>query len=135
VHIYSLCSSAMKYVSCKRILLFSTARITIICSDSTDSILFFYFIIFTFTQMCIHCLGHLTPTSSPTPMLLPCTCALQPTLIHLCQTSSLLPSPLPIVISASLRLLYLLLCSEHINHIQVLGFFPFSSSSCYTFSP
>jgi hypothetical protein len=36
--------------------------------------------------------------------------------------------PLRIVASASLRLLYLLLYSEHINHIQVLGFlsFPYS---------
>jgi hypothetical protein len=38
--------------------------------------------------------------------LLPCTCVLQPTLIHLYQTSSLFPSHLPIVTSASLRLLY-----------------------------
>jgi hypothetical protein len=36
--------------------------------------------------------------------LLPCTCVLQPTLVHLCQTSSLLPGPLPIVVSVSLRL-------------------------------
>jgi hypothetical protein len=46
--------------------------------------------------------------------LLPCTCVLKPTLVHLCQTSSLLPGPLPIVASASLRLLYLLHYSEHI---------------------
>jgi hypothetical protein len=51
--------------------------------------------------------------------------ALQPTLIHLYQTSSLIPDPLPTVASDSLRLLYLLLYSEHINHIQVLGFLPF----------
>jgi hypothetical protein len=57
--------------------------------------------------------------------LLPCTSVLQPTLVHLCQTSSLLPGPLPIVASASLRLLYSLLNSEHINHIQVLGFLSF----------
>jgi hypothetical protein len=62
--------------------------------------------------------------------LLPCTCELQPTLVHLCQTSSLLPGPLPIVASASLRLLYSLLYSEHINHIQVLGFLPFLYLSC-----
>jgi hypothetical protein len=61
--------------------------------------------------------------------LLPCTCVLQPTLVHLYLTSSLLPSLLPIVASASLRLLYSLLYSEHINHIQVLGFLPFSYSS------
>jgi hypothetical protein len=61
-------------------------------------------------------------------VLFPWTCVLQPTLIHLCQTSLLLPGPLPIV--ANLRLLYLLLYSEHINHIQVLGFLPFPYSSC-----
>jgi hypothetical protein len=57
---------------------------------------------------------------------------LQPTLAHLYQTFSLLPSPLPIVASASLRLLYSLLYSEHINHIQILGFlpFPYSSHAC-----
>jgi hypothetical protein len=55
---------------------------------------------------------------------------LQSTLVHLYQTSSLLPSHLPIVASASLiRLLYLLLYSEHINHIQVLWFLPFPYSS------
>jgi hypothetical protein len=48
-------------------------------------------------------------------------CVLQPTLVHLCQIFLLLPSSLPIVSSDSLRLLYLLLYSEHINHIQVLG--------------
>jgi hypothetical protein len=53
--------------------------------------------------------------------LLPCTSVLQPTLVHFCQTSSLLPGPLPIVVSANLRLLYLLLYSEHINQ----GFLPF----------
>jgi hypothetical protein len=37
---------------------------------------------------------------------LPCTCVLQPKLIHLYQTSSLLPSHLPIVTSVILRLLY-----------------------------
>jgi hypothetical protein len=61
--------------------------------------------------------------------LLPCTCVLQPTLVHLYQTSSLLPNPFPIVASASLRLLYSLLYSEHINHIQVLGLLPFPYSS------
>jgi hypothetical protein len=66
-------------------------------------------------------------------VLLPCTCVLQPTLVHLYQTSSLLPGSLPTVPSARLRLLYSLLCSsEQINHIQVLGFlpFPYSSSVC-----
>jgi hypothetical protein len=52
--------------------------------------------------------------------LLPCTCVLQLTLVHVYQTSSLLPSPPPIVALASLRLLYLFLYSKHINHIQVL---------------
>jgi hypothetical protein len=37
--------------------------------------------------------------------LFPCTCVLQPTLVHLCQTSLLLPGSFPIVVSASLRLL------------------------------
>jgi hypothetical protein len=54
-------------------------------------------------------------------VLLPCTSVLQPTLVHLCQTSSPLLGPLPIVASANLRLLYFLLYNEHINHIQVLG--------------
>jgi hypothetical protein len=62
-------------------------------------------------------------------VLLPCTCVLQRTLVHLYQTSSLLPGPLPIVASASLRLLYLFLYSEHINHLVVLGFLPFPCSS------
>jgi hypothetical protein len=64
--------------------------------------------------------------------LLPCSYALKPTLVRLCQTTSLLPGPLPIVVSASFRLLYSLLFSKHINHIQVLGFLPFlySSSAC-----
>jgi hypothetical protein len=55
-------------------------------------------------------------------------------LVHLCLISSVLPGPLPIVASASLRLLYSLLYSEHINHIQVLGFLllPYSS---YVHSP
>jgi hypothetical protein len=57
--------------------------------------------------------------------LLPCTCALQPKLVHLYQTSSLLPSPHPLVASVSLRLLYLLLCSGDIKDFQVLGFLPF----------
>jgi hypothetical protein len=65
--------------------------------------------------------------------LLPCTCVLQPALVHLYQTSSLLPGHLPIMASASLRLLYFPTYSEkmwHISHIQVLGFFPFPYSSC-----
>jgi hypothetical protein len=59
----------------------------------------------------------------------PCTCVLTPTMVHLYQTSSLLPGLLPIVASASLRLLYSLLYREHINHTQVLGFLPLPYSS------
>jgi hypothetical protein len=62
--------------------------------------------------------------------LLPYFCLLQPTLIHLCQTSSLLSDTLPIVASSSLRLFSSLIYSEHINHIQVLGFLSFPYSSC-----
>jgi hypothetical protein len=62
-------------------------------------------------------------------VLLPWTCVLQPKLVHLYQTSSILSNPLPVVASVSLRLLYLLLYSEHINHIQVLGFLPFPCPS------
>jgi hypothetical protein len=65
--------------------------------------------------------------------LLPCTCVLQSTLVHLYQTSSLLPSPVPIVASASLRL-YSLLYSEHVNHIQVFLPFPYSSHAHSLFS-
>jgi hypothetical protein len=63
-------------------------------------------------------------------VLFPCTCVLQPKLVHLYQTSSLLSSPLPIVVSASLRVLCSFLYSEHINHIQVFGFLPFPSLPC-----
>jgi hypothetical protein len=62
--------------------------------------------------------------------LFPCTCVLQPELIHLYQTSSLLPGHIPIVASLSLRLLYSLLYSGNIKHFQVLGFLPFPYSSC-----
>jgi hypothetical protein len=64
--------------------------------------------------------------------LLPCTCALQPTLAHFYQTSSPLPSSLPTVTLANLRLLYSLLNREHINHIQVSDFlsFPYFSRTC-----
>jgi hypothetical protein len=58
-------------------------------------------------------------------LLFPCICVSQPKLVHLYQTSLLLPSPLSIVASASLRLVYLFLSSEYINHIQVFGFLPF----------
>jgi hypothetical protein len=53
-------------------------------------------------------------------------------LVHLCQTSPLLPGPLSIVASASLRLLYSLLYNKHINYIQVLGFlsFPYFFHAC-----
>jgi hypothetical protein len=61
--------------------------------------------------------------------LLSYTCVLQSELVHLYQISSLLPGQLPIVSSTSLRLLYSLVYLGHINHIQVLGFLPFPSSS------
>jgi hypothetical protein len=54
--------------------------------------------------------------------LLPCTCVLQPKLVHLYHTFSLLPNPLPTVAFARLRLLYSLFYRKHINHIQVLSF-------------
>jgi hypothetical protein len=57
--------------------------------------------------------------------LLPCTSVLQPELIYLYVTSSLLVSHLPILTSVILQLLYYLLCSGHIKHFQVLGFLPF----------
>jgi hypothetical protein len=63
--------------------------------------------------------------------LLPFTCVLQPRLVHLYQISSLLPGPLSIVASERLRLLYSFLYSEHINHIQVLGFLSFPVSPVF----
>jgi hypothetical protein len=62
-------------------------------------------------------------------VLFPCICVLQPQLIHFFQSSSLLPSPLPIVAPASLRFLHSFLYSKHINHIQVFGFLPLSDPS------
>jgi hypothetical protein len=69
-------------------------------------------------------------------LLLPCTCVLQPTLVLFYLKSLLLPSPLPILASANLRLLYSLLNREHNKHIQVLGFlsFPYFSLSCSSLS-
>jgi hypothetical protein len=61
-------------------------------------------------------------------VLFPSIYVLQPKLVHLYQSSSLLPISLPMVASASLRLLYSFLYSKHINHIQVLGFLPFPYS-------
>jgi hypothetical protein len=55
----------------------------------------------------------------------PCTCVLQYRLVQLYQNSLQLPGCLPTEASASLRLLYSLLFSEHINHIQVFGFLLF----------
>jgi hypothetical protein len=46
-------------------------------------------------------------------------------LVRLYQSSLQLPGPLPIVASASLKLLSSPLHREHINHIQVLGSLPF----------
>jgi hypothetical protein len=54
--------------------------------------------------------------------LLPCRCIV---LVHLYQTSSLLPGHLPIVASVILRLLYSLPYSGHIKYFQVLGFLTF----------
>jgi hypothetical protein len=62
-------------------------------------------------------------------VLLPFTYVLQPTLVYLYQTSSLLPCPLPMVALANLRLLYSLLYNEHINRFQVRGFLPFPYST------
>jgi hypothetical protein len=122
------------------LLCFSYTGLLVCTYLRTCFILFIYFIVFTFTHMCIHCLGHLPSPPPPPPptsrhnlfcplllrycwrenisnnmkdiafllvwdknsyterflALLPCTCVLQPTLIHLYQTSLLLPSPLPI---------------------------------------
>jgi hypothetical protein len=63
-------------------------------------------------------------------VLLPCTCILQPILVHFYQISSVLLCPPPIVASANLKLFYLLFNKEHINHIQVLVSFPFSLPLC-----
>jgi hypothetical protein len=112
--------------------------IGLLISGEFSCFLFLFFIIFTFTHMYIHCLGHLPlhPASRQNlscPLvlwfcwrdnirdnkkdtvfllvwdkdsrterflaLLPHTCVLQPTLVHLYQISSLLPSLLPIVAS------------------------------------
>jgi hypothetical protein len=59
----------------------------------------------------------------------PCTCVLQSSLVHFYQTYLLLLGLIPIVAPANLRLLYLLLNKEHINHIWVLGFLPFAYST------
>jgi hypothetical protein len=64
--------------------------------------------------------------------LLPCTCVLQPTLVRFYPNSLLLPGPLPIVASVSLRLLYSRLNREkHQPHSS----FPFLISSVCVFSP
>jgi hypothetical protein len=60
----------------------------------------------------------------------PCTFVLHPTLVHSLPDHSLLPGPLPILASASLRLLYLLLYRQHINHICGFCFLSFSCTSC-----
>jgi hypothetical protein len=57
-------------------------------------------------------------------VLFPCMYVLQLQLIHLFQSSSLLPSPLPVVALASLKFRYSFLYSEHIKHIKVFGFLP-----------
>jgi hypothetical protein len=60
-------------------------------------------------------------------VLLPCICVLQSTLVHLYHTSLLLPSPLPIVASANLRLLYSL------NTVSMSTTFKFQVSSLSLF--
>jgi hypothetical protein len=62
--------------------------------------------------------------------LFPCTYVLHSTLVHLCQTTSLLLGPLPILRCASLRLLSLLLYRKHISHIWGFCFLSLSYSSC-----
>jgi hypothetical protein len=101
----------------------------------------FYFIAFKFIHVYIHFWGYIRDNNKDIAFLLvwdkdnyterflvlfPYTSVLQPTLVHLYQTSSLPPGSLSIVVSASLRLLYLLLYSEDINHIQVLDLLPFA---------
>jgi hypothetical protein len=54
-------------------------------------------------------------------MLFPCIYVLQPKLVHLYQSSSLIPCPLPIVASVRLRILYSFLYSEYISHIHIFG--------------
>jgi hypothetical protein len=63
-------------------------------------------------------------------MLFPYMSVLQPKLVHLYQSPSLLFSPLPKVDLASLRLLYSFLYSKHINHNQVFSFLPLPYPSC-----
>jgi hypothetical protein len=63
-------------------------------------------------------------------VLFPCIYVLQSQLVHLYQSSSLHSSPLPMVAPTSLKFLYSLLYREHINHIQVFSFLPFSYPSC-----
>jgi hypothetical protein len=55
-------------------------------------------------------------------------------LVHLYHNSSLLPSPLPIVASAGLTLLYSFLYSEHINHIQAFDFLPYPNPPLHSSS-
>jgi hypothetical protein len=54
---------------------------------------------------------------------------LLPQFICLFQSSSLFPSPFPIVAPESLKFLYSFLHCEHINHTQVFGFLPLSYPS------
>jgi hypothetical protein len=66
--------------------------------------------------------------------LLPCTWVSQPTLVHFYHNSSLLPDLLPIMASANVSLIYLLLYRQHINQIQVLSVLSFLYFS-YVCSP
>jgi hypothetical protein len=59
-----------------------------------------------------------------------CMYILQSQLVKLYQSSSLLPSPFPMVAPGNLRLLYSFPYSEHIKHIQVFVFLPLLYPSC-----
>jgi hypothetical protein len=119
--------------------------------------------------MCIHCLGHLSPTPASRQnllclllqffwrgnikankkdtafllawakdsyterllALLPCTCVLQPELVHLYMTSSLPPSHLPVVACRFKITIFTLLQWAH-QTLSSFGFllFPYSSFMC-----
>jgi hypothetical protein len=67
--------------------------------------------------------------------LLSCISVLQPELVHLYQTSSLLPGHLPTVTYVSLRLLYLLLHSGGTSNTFKFWVSYLSLFLLYTFSP
>jgi hypothetical protein len=63
-------------------------------------------------------------------VLFPGIYVLQPQLVHLYQSFSLLPSLLPMVALASLRFLYLFLYSEHIHIFKLSVSFPYPIPPC-----